>query len=82
MHAGWLAGGWGYAVLIDHGLGVRSLYAHLSWVSVTTGRRIATGRRIGFVGASGAARGSHLHFELRLRDAAIDPQTALALANG
>jgi murein DD-endopeptidase MepM/ murein hydrolase activator NlpD len=71
--AGWSPGGWGYLVIIDHGGGVRTLYAHLSRVGVLAGQRVATGRRIGRVGASGHATGPHLHFEVRLRGAAVDP---------
>jgi murein DD-endopeptidase MepM/ murein hydrolase activator NlpD len=75
--AGWSPGGWGYLVTIDHGGGVRTLYAHLSRVGVRVGQRVATGRRIGRVGASGHATGPHLHFEVRLRGAAVDPLSAL-----
>jgi murein DD-endopeptidase MepM/ murein hydrolase activator NlpD len=71
--AGWSPGGWGYLVIIDHGGGLRTLYAHLSRVGVRVGQRVATGRRIGRVGASGHATGPHLHFEVRLRGAAVDP---------
>jgi murein DD-endopeptidase MepM/ murein hydrolase activator NlpD len=75
--AGWLAGGWGYAVTIDHGRGLQSMYAHLSRVDVAVGTRVGAGMRIARVGATGDAVGPHLHFELRLRGAAIDPATAL-----
>jgi murein DD-endopeptidase MepM/ murein hydrolase activator NlpD len=75
--AGWRAGGWGYLVTIDHGGGVRTLYAHLSSIGVRVGQRVATGRRIGRVGASGRATGPHLHFEVRLRDATVDPLSGL-----
>ena len=76
--AGWNPGGWGYAVTIDHGGGVRTLYAHLSRVGVRAGRRVAAGQPIGRVGASGNASGPHLHFEVRLRGAAVDPLTGLS----
>jgi murein DD-endopeptidase MepM/ murein hydrolase activator NlpD len=75
--AGWSPGGWGYLVTIDHGGGVRTLYAHLSRVGVRVGQRVATGRRIGRVGASGHATGPHLHFEVRLHGAAVDPLSGL-----
>jgi murein DD-endopeptidase MepM/ murein hydrolase activator NlpD len=75
--AGLRAGGWGRLVTIAHSTGVRSMYAHLSRVEVRVGQRVAAGARIGRVGASGRATGPHLHFELRLRGAAIDPLTAL-----
>jgi murein DD-endopeptidase MepM/ murein hydrolase activator NlpD len=76
-HAGWSLGGWGYLVTIAHGNGVQTLYAHLSRVGVRVGQHVATGRRIGRLGASGRATGPHLHFEVRLRGAAVDPLTAL-----
>jgi murein DD-endopeptidase MepM/ murein hydrolase activator NlpD len=75
--AGVRAGGWGRLVTIAHSTGVRSMYAHLSRIEVRVGQRITAGARIGRVGASGRATGPHLHFELRLRGAAVDPLTAL-----
>jgi murein DD-endopeptidase MepM/ murein hydrolase activator NlpD len=74
--AGWSLGGWGRLVTIEHGNGVRTMYAHLSRIGVRVGQRVATGRRIGRLGASGRATGPHLHFEVRLRGAAVDPLTA------
>lgn len=78
MHAGPLAGGWGTVVMIDHGRGVRTWYAHLSAARVGIGRRVVRGARIGLSGASGRASGPHLHFEVRVRGASVDPLTALA----
>jgi murein DD-endopeptidase MepM/ murein hydrolase activator NlpD len=77
-HAGPLAGGWGRVVVIDHGRGVRTWYAHLSAIRVRVGRRVARAAAIGLSGASGRASGPHLHFEVRLRGASIDPLAALA----
>ena len=76
-YAGWAAGGWGYLVTIAHGAGVRTMYAHLSRVGVRVGQRVTGGQRIGRMGASGHATGPHLHFEVRLRGAAVDPLTGL-----
>jgi len=76
-YAGWLPGGWGKLVSIAHGHGVRTLYAHLARVDVRVGDRVGAGFQIGLVGASGRSSGPHLHFEVRLRGAAIDPLTAL-----
>jgi murein DD-endopeptidase MepM/ murein hydrolase activator NlpD len=76
VYAGRLAGGWGKLVTIAHGRGVRTMYAHLSRIDVRLGRRVSAGTRIGLVGSSGAATGPHLHFEVRLRGAAIDPARA------
>jgi murein DD-endopeptidase MepM/ murein hydrolase activator NlpD len=76
-YAGHLTGGWGLVVTIAHGSGVRTMYPHLSRVDVEVGDRVASGARIGLVGATGRVTGPHLHFEVRLRGAAIDPLTAL-----
>jgi murein DD-endopeptidase MepM/ murein hydrolase activator NlpD len=77
VHAGWNSGGYGYLVTLWHGNGVRTLYAHLSAVLVHRGQRIAAGVRLGRVGATGHAFGPHLHFEVRVRGAAVDPLPAL-----
>jgi murein DD-endopeptidase MepM/ murein hydrolase activator NlpD len=74
--AGWRSGGYGYLVSIAHGSGERSMYAHLSSIAVTRGRRVAGGTLVGRVGSTGLSTGPHLHFELRLRGAALDPMTA------
>jgi murein DD-endopeptidase MepM/ murein hydrolase activator NlpD len=76
-YAGFLKGGWGLVVTIAHGNGARTMYAHLSRVDVKVGAEVAAGARVGTVGATGQATGPHLHFELRLRGASIDPLTAL-----
>ena len=76
-HAGWSPGGWGNLVVLSHGNGVRTLYAHLARVGVRVGARVAAGQRVGRVGASGNTTGPHLHFEVHLRGAAVDPLTAL-----
>ena len=78
--AGWRRGGWGKLVTIVHTRGVRSMYAHLSRVDVRVGECVPAGFRIGLVGSTGHSTGPHLHFEVRLRGAAIDPLTALPSA--
>jgi murein DD-endopeptidase MepM/ murein hydrolase activator NlpD len=70
-------GGWGKLVVLAHGSGVRTLYAHLSRIDVRLGARVAAGSIIGLVGATGRAFGAHLHFEVHVRGAAVDPSTAL-----
>jgi len=70
-------GGYGNLVEVDHGGGVVSMYAHLSGFSVRVGQTIATGTRVGRIGSSGESTGPHLHFEVRVRGAAVDPVPAL-----
>ncbi len=67
----------GKTVLIDHGLGLRSVYIHLSETSVKAGDRVMAGARIGAIGATGRATGPHLHFGLTLDDTPIDPELVL-----
>jgi peptidoglycan hydrolase-like protein with peptidoglycan-binding domain len=69
--------GYGKLVIVQHNAGVTTLYAHLSKILVTPGRPIAGGTVLGLVGQSGEATGPHLHFEVRVRDAAVDPATAI-----
>ena len=63
--------GYGNTVLIDHGEGVETLYAHLQMAVVSEGDWIAKGAQLGAVGMTGAATGPHLHFELRKRGQAL-----------
>jgi len=70
--------GYGVRVTLRHGSGVRTRAAHLSSALVAPGARVATGAPIGRVGATGAATGPHLHFELIVRGALVDPLPALS----
>ena len=74
--AGW-RDGYGLLVTVAHGKGERSMYAHLSRIDVRVGVWIGRGVRVGLVGATGDATGPHLHFEVRVRGAAVDPRRAL-----
>src|SRR5437762_1358552 len=74
--AGW-RDGYGFLVTVAHGHGERSMYAHLSRIDVRVGVRVGQGVRLGLVGATGDATGPHLHFEVRVRGAAVDPPGAL-----
>ncbi|MDX6732013.1 MAG: hypothetical protein QOC54_1961 [Baekduia sp.] len=74
--AGWDAGGYGNLVVVAHRLGLTSWYAHLSSIAVRRHACVSAGALVGRVGATGRATGPHLHFELRLRGAAIDPRTS------
>jgi murein DD-endopeptidase MepM/ murein hydrolase activator NlpD len=75
--AGWRDGGWGFLVVVAHGHGERSMYAHLSRIDVRLGVWVGQGVRVGLIGASGDATGPHLHFEVRVRGAAVDPLRTL-----
>lgn len=74
--AGWMQG-YGYAVLIDHGGGLTSLYGHLSRINVKKGSVIVAGVIIGKVGATGWATGPHLHFEVRRHGHPVSPLAQL-----
>jgi murein DD-endopeptidase MepM/ murein hydrolase activator NlpD len=69
--------GWGRLVVVDHGFGIRTWYAHLSAISVRVGSQVSTGALVGLLGASGNATGPHLHFEVQVRGAAVDPLRSL-----
>jgi murein DD-endopeptidase MepM/ murein hydrolase activator NlpD len=70
----------GSAVVLDHGLGVFSLLAHLSRIDVRPGALVARGDVVGAVGATGRVTGPHLHWTLRIGPTAVDPLSVLALA--
>ncbi len=69
-------GGYGRMVIINHGKGWETRYAHLNkWApGIRTGVTVAKGRIIGYVGSSGSATGSHLHYEVRLNGHPINPE--------
>ena len=69
---GW-RGGYGNTVVVSHGLGYSTLYAHLSAISVSVGDAVASGDVIGALGSTGWSTGPHLHFELRIDGRAVDP---------
>lgn len=73
VFSGWANGGYGYTVMIDHGNGYQTLYAHLSSASVNCGRSVLQGGTIGFAGSTGNSTGTHLHFEVRYQGGFISP---------
>jgi murein DD-endopeptidase MepM/ murein hydrolase activator NlpD len=66
-------GGYGYAVVIDHGNGVATLYAHQPYVMVSYGQSVGRGQQIGVVGSTGLSTACHLHFEVRINGTPVDP---------
>lgn len=71
----------GGTVVVDHGLGLLSLFAHLSSIEVRAGDRVSRGTVIGRVGATGRVTGPHLHWAVRLHGARIDPLSLLWATN-
>ena len=71
---GW-NGGWGNYVMINHGNGMQTLYAHMSSRAVSVGQTVSRGQTIGYVGSTGMSTGPHLHFEMYINGSRVDPQT-------
>jgi murein DD-endopeptidase MepM/ murein hydrolase activator NlpD len=69
----------GQTVVIDHGVGLYSLLAHLSRIDVTPGQAVARGDVVGLLGATGRVTGPHLHWTVRLNGARVDPLRLVAL---
>jgi murein DD-endopeptidase MepM/ murein hydrolase activator NlpD len=72
IHAGWL-GGYGNLVVLDHGDGLSTAYAHASAILVGLGQRVSQGETLSLVGSTGNSSGPHLHFEVRVNGSAVDP---------
>jgi len=72
LHAGWL-GIYGNCVILDHGMGLQSLYAHLSSIGVSEGQVVESEAELGRSGSTGLAGGDHLHFTMLLGGHAITP---------
>ena len=72
VFAGWKTG-YGYVVMVDHGKGYETLYAHCSRLAVTTGQIVSAGKIVAYVGRTGVATGPHLHFEVRKNGAYQNP---------
>ena len=72
-------GGYGRAIMVDHGHGITTRYGHLASFAVTAGQSIHRGDTIGYVGLSGRSTGPHLHYEVRINDAPVNPYKYLRL---
>jgi murein DD-endopeptidase MepM/ murein hydrolase activator NlpD len=72
IYAGWM-GGYGNLVLIDHGGGVATAYGHNSGFAVGAGQSVGQGQVISYCGSTGNSTGPHVHFEVRINGAAVDP---------
>jgi len=66
-------GGYGNAVVIDHGNGLATLYGHQSQIAARVGDQVTKGQVIGFVGSTGNSTGPHLHWEVRIFGEPTDP---------
>jgi murein DD-endopeptidase MepM/ murein hydrolase activator NlpD len=73
VYAGWNNYGYGNMILVDHGGGFQSLYAHLSGLNVGCGQSVGQGDVIGAIGNTGNSSGSHLHFEIMTSSYKINP---------
>ncbi|HEY1419939.1 MAG TPA: M23 family metallopeptidase, partial [Candidatus Dormibacteraeota bacterium] len=69
----------GNYVVIAHGSGVETLYGHLLATSVTTGQIVVRGQQVGREGSTGFSTGPHVHFEVRVNGAVIDPMPYLPI---
>jgi len=74
-------GGYGKNVVLDHGNGVESRYAHLKKIDVKLGQRVEQGQVIGLVGSTGRSTGPHLHYEVLVEGKAVNPRNFLCAAN-
>ena len=72
VHSNW-NGGYGRCVIVDHGNGYQTWYAHLSRMDVMEGQEIRQGETLGLVGTTGRATGPHLHYEVRIHSTPVNP---------
>jgi murein DD-endopeptidase MepM/ murein hydrolase activator NlpD len=72
IYSGWL-GGYGNLVVVDHGNGLSTAYAHASTLLVSPGQTVSQGQTVSLVGSTGNSSGPHLHFEVRVNGQAVDP---------
>jgi murein DD-endopeptidase MepM/ murein hydrolase activator NlpD len=72
-----MANGYGREIEVDHGNGIKTIYGHLSGFNVLAGQTVVKGQVIGYVGHSGKATGSHLHYEVQIHNTAVNPHKYL-----
>jgi murein DD-endopeptidase MepM/ murein hydrolase activator NlpD len=72
IYTGWL-GGYGNLVVVDHGGGLSTAYAHNSSIAASVGQTVAAGQVISYSGSTGHSSGPHVHFEVRVNGSAVDP---------
>ncbi|MGD6960145.1 peptidoglycan DD-metalloendopeptidase family protein [Rossellomorea aquimaris] len=77
VSAGWDDGGYGNKVVIDHGNGYKTIYAHLDSISVSAGQTVERGQKIGIMGSTGESTGVHLHIEVYKNGSLINPLDVL-----
>lgn len=82
IHAEFVSGGYGRLVVVDHGGGIQTYYAHLSKIYVRAGQEVRRGDTVGAVGSSGRVTAPHLHYEVRIGGAPVNPYRFLARAGG
>lgn len=76
IYSGW-RGSYGNLVIIDHGMGVHSYYAHCSSLLVSVGAQVYKGQQVALVGSTGRSTGNHLHFEVRINNSDVNPLSYL-----
>ena len=76
VRAKWM-GGYGNTVIIDHGGGLATLYAHCSGFAVSVGTVVKAGQTIAYVGSTGTSTGNHVHFEVRKNGKHVDPMSVM-----
>jgi murein DD-endopeptidase MepM/ murein hydrolase activator NlpD len=75
------AGGYGHLVELNHGNGMQTRYGHLSKIIAQPNERVRRGQLIGLMGSTGRSTGSHLHYEVRIAGAAVDPAPYIRTTN-